>query len=189
MGYKNSLHEKEYKRKWYLDNRERILRLRKNYRTDNKEYISKYNAKRRTLAGYKEYEKEYNNKYRKSLKWKEYHRKYQIKYRKIKMATDPQFKLRKLIRDRISKIMGKNYKTSSARLNLGCSFKELKLYLEKQFTEGMSWENHGKWHLDHKKPLKLFNLLNKEEFKQACHYSNLQPLWAFNNMSKGFKVL
>ena len=49
----------------------------------------------------------------------------------------------------------------------------------------MSWNNYGKWHLDHIKPLSSFNLQNIDELKQACHYSNLQPLWAEDNFKKG----
>jgi hypothetical protein len=49
----------------------------------------------------------------------------------------------------------------------------------------MSWENYGKWHIDHIKPLSLFDLEDPEQLKQACHYTNLQPLWAEENIRKG----
>lgn len=70
---------------------------------------------------------------------------------------------------------------------LGCSIKELKIYLEKQFTEGMSWNNYGEWHIDHIKPLSRFNLSLLEEQKIACNFTNLQPLWAIDNNKKGNK--
>ena len=64
----------------------------------------------------------------------------------------------------------------------GCSFEELKTHLEIQFKEGMCWENHGKWHIDHKIPLSWAK--TEEELKQLCKYTNLQPLWAEDNLSK-----
>jgi hypothetical protein len=71
---------------------------------------------------------------------------------------------------------------------VGCSPQFLKDYLEKQFTEGMDWSNHGLygWHIDHVTPLSSAN--TEEEMYKLCHYTNLQPLWAFDNLSKGCKM-
>jgi hypothetical protein len=69
-------------------------------------------------------------------------------------------------------------KAGSAVRDLGCTIPELMVYLEARFQEGMSWENYGAWHLDHIKPLVLFDLTDREQFLQAAHYTNLQPLWA-----------
>ena len=68
---------------------------------------------------------------------------------------------------------------------LGCTPEFLKEYLEKQFTEGMTWENHGLygWHIDHIIPLS--SATTKEEVIKLNHYSNLQPLWAIDNLKKG----
>jgi hypothetical protein len=55
--------------------------------------------------------------------------------------------------------------------------------------KGMTWENHGKWHIDHRKALATFNLENRDELLKAVHYTNLQPLWSFENQSKGIKLL
>lgn len=68
---------------------------------------------------------------------------------------------------------------------LGCSTENLKSYIAKQFEPEMSWNNWGDWHLDHIRPLSSFNLDDNQELEKACHYSNLQPLWAFDNLSKG----
>jgi hypothetical protein len=69
---------------------------------------------------------------------------------------------------------------------LGCSIYELKSYLESRFQPGMSWDNYGEeWHLDHVIPLSWFDLSDNKQFSRACHYTNLQPLWAENNFSKG----
>ncbi|GAI33061.1 unnamed protein product, partial [marine sediment metagenome] len=59
-----------------------------------------------------------------------------------------------------------------------------KKHLEKRFVKGMSWKNYGKWHIDHIKPCATFNLSEKKEQRKCFHYSNLQPLWAKENLSK-----
>ena len=71
--------------------------------------------------------------------------------------------------------------------DLGCTIKELKIYLESKFQPGMTWENHGRfgWHIDHEVPLSSFDLTDREQFLKACHYTNLQPLWWNENLSKG----
>lgn len=71
---------------------------------------------------------------------------------------------------------------------IGCSLEELKQHLEKQFKPGMTWENYGKWHVDHIQPLSSFNLQDDKEIKKACHFTNLQPLWARENLQKSNKV-
>lgn len=110
-------------------------------------------------------------------------------YTNGRIKNDVCFKLRRDLRCRLNKAIGINQKTGSAVRNLGCSVEELKFYLESKFQPGMSWENHARdgWHIDHIVPLSSFNLINPEEFKKACHYSNLQPLWASDNYSKGNK--
>ena len=72
---------------------------------------------------------------------------------------------------------------------LGCSMEALKIYLENQFSTGMSWDNYGKWHLDHIKPCCIFDLTDIEQQKICFHYTNLQPLWAIDNIKKGRKIL
>jgi len=78
-------------------------------------------------------------------------------------------------------------KSKTARDLLGCDLDFLRVHLEKQFRPGMTWENHGYhgWHVDHKKALASFNLSDPEQVANAFHYSNLQPLWARENIEKG----
>lgn len=112
-------------------------------------------------------------------------------YEKKRKSIDPQFKLMKTLRSRLnSALYRKDAKKLASTLELvGCSILELKKYLETQFTEGMNWNNHGKWHIDHIRPCSSFNLLIESEQKKCFHYTNLQPLWAIDNLSKGNRYI
>ncbi len=72
---------------------------------------------------------------------------------------------------------------------IGCSWIDFKIYLESKFTEGMSWDNYGKWHIDHIVPLSSFDLSDPVQLEKACHYTNLQPLWAKDNLKKSNKII
>uniref|UniRef100_A0A6C0C381 HNH endonuclease n=1 Tax=viral metagenome TaxID=1070528 RepID=A0A6C0C381_9ZZZZ len=104
-----------------------------------------------------------------------------------KLDTDPTYKLIHNMRGRLRKAVkgyGDKYDTT---MNLvGCNSTKLREYLEAKFTEGMTWENYGQgWHVDHIKPCCSFDLTSEEEQKKCFHYSNLQPLWAEDNLKKG----
>ena len=112
-------------------------------------------------------------------------------YEQDRLHIDTNFKLRKMLRNRMVSAVKKNLKCGSSVKDLGCTIPELKQYLESKFQEGMTWENwgvHG-WHIDHIVPLASFDLADREQFLKACHYTNLQPLWAKDNLSKGCKTL
>lgn len=102
-----------------------------------------------------------------------------------------QFKLATTLRVRLYQALKKNKKVGSHVKDLGCTLEELKIHLEKQFKEGMTWKNWSKdgWHVDHIKPLARFDLTKREQFLEVCHYLNLQPLWAKENISKGKKLI
>lgn len=70
---------------------------------------------------------------------------------------------------------------------LGCPLDVAKNHIEKQFKDGMTWDNHGEWHIDHIKPCASYDLNIPEEQKKCFHYTNLQPLWANENLSKSDK--
>ena len=98
--------------------------------------------------------------------------------------THPLFKLSSTTRSLICNSMRKKgYNKSSKTYEiLGCDFETFKLHLEKQFTKGMNWENQGKWHLDHIYPVSLAK--NEQHLIELNHYTNFQPLWAVDNLSK-----
>lgn len=74
---------------------------------------------------------------------------------------------------------------------LGCSFEDFVIYLESKWETGMTWQNYGVhgWHVDHIMPCAIFDLSKPEHQKRCFHFSNLQPLWAAENISKNAKVL
>jgi hypothetical protein len=109
-------------------------------------------------------------------------------YQKNKKNTDINYRLRAILRTRISNFLkGIGGKRGSAVKDLGCSIEEFRKHLESKFTEGMTWDNKGKWHIDHIKALNNFDLTDREEFLKACHYTNMQPLWAIDNIRKSDK--
>jgi hypothetical protein len=125
-------------------------------------------------------------KIRKQLKEK---RERQKERHKIRRRTDINFRLRQVLRHRIRHAIT-NQGTSKARKSeqlLGCSIAEVRVWIERQFAPGMSWSNHSVrgWHIDHKVPCSSFDLTEPEQ-QQACfHFTNLQPLWAVDNLRKG----
>lgn len=107
--------------------------------------------------------------------------------------VDVNFKLTRRLRSRLHGVLNGKNKAGSAVSDLGCSIKELKKHLESKFYpnlktgEVMSWGNWTTdgWHIDHIVPLALFDLSDPKQLKVACNYTNLQPLWAEENLSKG----
>jgi len=95
-----------------------------------------------------------------------------------------------LLKNRIRYALKNNKKSNSTMNLVGCSLQELKKHLEKQFKQGMTWKNHSLygWHIDHIKPCASFDLSNPEEQKKCFHYTNLQPLWAIDNIKKSNKI-
>ena len=112
-------------------------------------------------------------------------------YKQNRRNTDLLYRLADNQRARLYMAIKSNQKVGSAIRDLGCSISELKEHLEKQWQEGMTWDNWtlAGWHIDHIRPLALFNLDDPLQLREAVHYTNLQPLWAQDNFSKGKKAL
>jgi len=112
--------------------------------------------------------------------WGKRNPKYFVDYRNKDISKKIAHNLRVRIRHAINR--------GSAIKNLGCTVPELLAHLEAKFAKGMTWQNYGKWHVDHILPLSSFDLTNPEQLKRACHYSNLQPLWGADNIRKHAKL-
>lgn len=185
--YKNnkekiSLRKKEY----YENNRKDILNQKKSYHIKNQQVI---------LEKHKEYYQEnkeeiiekskaYNQKNKEKIKPRK------RKYWQERMKKDSLFKIKHSLRGRTSSAFKTGYPKSKKTLDLiGCPWENLKEHLEAQFTEGMTWENYGLygWHVDHIMPLSSAKTL--EEIEALCHYTNLQPLWAEDNLKKGDSII
>jgi hypothetical protein len=109
-------------------------------------------------------------------------------YHKQRKAKDPLYHLQYNMRslgNRVVKQLALGKKPACTEKWQGCSAEELKARLESLFSEGMSWDNYGEWHVDHIRPVSSFTA---EEAMQINHYTNLQPLWAVDNLSKSDKT-
>jgi len=195
--YKTEEERKEarrvYMKKYRQENKEKISQQKKEYREGNKEKLKEYKKKYRqeNKEKIKEWEeknkekrKEYKKKYRQENKekLKEYQKKY-------KTETDKLYRVKYKIRSLVSKGIKKvntNGNTDGEKI-LGCSFKELREYIESQWEDWMTWDNYGLyngcggygWDIDHIKPLSLCE--SEEDVYKLNHYTNLQPLCSYIN--------
>ena len=162
--------QKERRRLYYLNNKEHELKINKLWKENNSE---------RAKQIYKLWIK--NNPEKKNFN--------QRKYRKSRRNRDPMFRVLSNLRTRIHEVLTAKYivKEATTKKLTGCTLEYLKNYLEKKFKDGMSWDNYGQWHIDHIRPCASFNLLDPIEQKICFHYTNLQPLWAEDNLKKSNK--
>jgi hypothetical protein len=180
--YRN-IYKKEIKLKmqnYYQKNKDGLSKQKKNYYQNNK---TKLKEKMRIYY--------INHKSKLNEKMKEYHIKNkkiinnrQNKYCSNKLKTDINFKIKHYLRRRLNNALRGRSKSAKTIQLLGCNIDQLKNHLESQFTEGMSWLNYGKWHIDHIKPCASFDLSKPKEQRKCFNYINLQPLWAEDNLRK-----
>lgn len=97
-------------------------------------------------------------------------------------------RLARRVRKRLKRVLDDRVTMGGVRDWLGCSAPELVAHIESQFAPGMSWDNRGEWHVDHIRPLASFDLTDPAQRLEACHYTNLQPLWAADNIAKGARL-
>lgn len=200
---KNAEHRRKQKKAYYEENRERLMKKsRANYAANAERcraYRNKYWAKHKPepkpkkIAMTKEESREKRNATarKKTRDHGESERAKHRAYESKRRRENIQHKLGKLLRARIGHEIRKrrlNRRYSPIK-NLGCTIHELKAHLESLWTEGMNWENHGKlhgcWHIDHILPLSSVDLTDPLAFAKVAHYTNLQPLWAKDNWTKG----
>jgi len=167
----HKLELKKYNDIYKLINKDKIKEKNKQYKQDNNEII----IQRQRI-------------------WREDNRvklrKMQNKRYKERIINDVDYKMGLYLRIRIRMALQGKLKSDSTIELIGCDIKYLKDYLESQFDDEMSWTNWSMcgWHIDHIRPCASFDLSKEEEQRECFHYSNMQPLWARDNLRKGAKV-
>lgn len=168
--------KKIYNTEYYKKNKEKILGYQKKYYNHNTEQVKISTKKYRT-----------NN--------PEKIKKARRAYEADKLENDISFYIKQVLKKRVNYALktdaGSIKKAGNFAELTGLDRKSLVIYLETLFKPGMTWENYGVhgWHIDHIKPCASFDLTDPEQQKQCFHYTNLQPLWAKDNLSKGAKIM
>ena len=185
-------HDKQYHKK----NKEHILEKAKQYYEENKdkhkEYYKNYNEvnRERGLERQKQYYEENKDIFKQYYEENKERLNNQSNiYRKKRKKTDIGFRILSNCRSRVNKALKCNIKSASTKKLIGCSIEKLLEHLESQFQDGMTWDNYGEWHVDHIKPCALFDFTKEEEQRECFHYTNLQPLWAEDNLRKSDKYI
>lgn len=196
----------QYAHTSYLKNHEKALKRAREYRLQNPEKVQQqqkdeYNKHREKYLAREKKKREHNPaKAREQTKlalrkmrernpekvnaWhREYYTTHKEKYQERQKR--PHVYIATLLRTRVRQALHGVKKSAKTMELVGCPIQDLLQHLAKQFQSGMSWDNYGKWHVDHIKPCAFFDLTQASEQQRCFHYSNLQPLWARDNLSKG----
>ena len=196
---------------WYKNNTERSKEYVTKWRENNSDKVHQYRKKSKEKLGPEnlyEYHKNYRSLNAERIGENRRRRD------KERLATDQNYVTMRRLRRRIFMAFkkSKGIKQESTLELLGCSIIELRKYIENKFVDGMGWNNWGsgfltddkgkavrnennrtipikQWHLDHIRPVSSFDLTDKEQQHQCFHYTNLQPLWATDNLTKGNKLV
>ena len=200
----NKLRIQEVQKKWCQKNKLHLKEYRENNKDIIKEkwrtwYYEKGGAEAQRI--YCRYKMTPETKEKISLRKKRY---YKINKEKMnerrknwdreRRSTNPVHVLKGNIKNYLNHVLRKEKiaKEERTRGYVGCSFEKLRNHIEKQFKPGMSWENRAEWHIDHITPVsyfvKNFDFTDIKIQKKCFHYTNLQPLWACENLSKGTKI-
>lgn len=160
---------KAKKKEYYLRNSEKEKEYAKNWYRENKT---------RSINISRKYQKENSDRIRRNKR----------RRAKERRKEDPRYRAERRVRHRVWKAINRfGAKKKSSTFNIvGCSQWYLFKHIEDQFLEGMSWDNYGEWHIDHIVP--LASAEKEDDIIRLCHYTNLQPLWAKDNLRKGAKV-
>tara|TARA_R110000765_G_scaffold324664_1_gene416234 strand:+ start:57 stop:872 length:816 start_codon:yes stop_codon:yes gene_type:complete len=177
-----------YNKKYVLKNKEKVKKRRKEYVLKNKEHIQEYYLKNKERIAKQKKEYTLRPDKRELLKraWRKGMR---------KRLANPNTKLKHYLRTRLHDALKGKHKSKRTMELLDCTVNELWIHLEKRFylnketREFMTKENYGEWHVDHIIPCASFDLSDPEQQLECFHYTNLQPLWASDNISKGSKII
>ncbi len=189
-------------KKWRLENKDKIKKQRADKYQENRDIVLEkvkiYNEKHGDRIQERKRKHRQENPEIYAERGREYYlanaskiKERRYDYEKKRLSIDPVFKALKNMRRRLSHAVHDQgtMKVDTSMKLFGCSAEVLKKHLEAQFTDGMSWDNYGThgWHIDHIKPCASFDLTVDEEQKKCFNYSNLQPLWAEDNIRKSDK--
>lgn len=171
---------KEYRNRASNKVKENIIASRIKYELNNRNSI--LDKKRNYCKAHKKAKKLYDITYRAINKEKI--SKYKYNWTKKQLETNIEFKIKRNLRRRIHHVLKGESKSKSTMELIGCTISEFIKHIENQFVDNMSWDNYGKWHIDHIIPCYKFNLNIPEEQAKCFHYSNQRPLWAVDNLSR-----
>jgi hypothetical protein len=175
-SYKCKNCQSEYMKTYYKSNKSKIKTRTKNFKNQNPEYIKEWREK--NIDKVKSQQKIWYESNKENINKKE----------RQKRKIDPAYKIKKNLRRRVNQTITRSYKKDKTIELIGCSIYQLLQYLETKFKDGMTWNNYGKWHIDHIKPCASFDLTDTQQQKECFNYTNLQPLWADDNIRKSDKV-
>lgn len=169
--------------------REKLVKRAQIYRRKNKQLISQRNRRKYNNPDFRKAKLEKHKEWR--SRNREWSRKYMNEWYHKKGKLDIQHVLKERLRSRLRSVIKSKGRiaVASARDLCGCTISELMLHLQNQFKKGMHWNNYGKWHIDHIRPCASFDLTDPEQQRQCFHYTNLQPLWARENIQKGARLI
>lgn len=184
----------EDNKRWKAENPDKVRahweRTYEKHKGKHRDRVKRWTRmKRRTDPEFREKAYAKNREWRAANKeWERQH----ARKKRARLKDDPAFKIMASVRARVrSALKGLNKSQSTSEL-IGAPLDVVKAYIEAQFCNGMTWGNWGRgwggareWHLDHVRPLASFDLTDPVQLAQACHYKNLQPLWAVDNLKKG----
>lgn len=154
--------KKTQQKKYREENREKIREQQKKYQEENKDRIKEHTKKNRNKIN---------------------------AWRKQYFKNNSNARIAHNLRCRMNKVLKGIRKSDSTVKLIDCSIENLIHYIAAQFSDGMSWDNYGKWHIDHIKPCSSFDLTDENQQKECFHYTNLQPLWAKDNHQKYNKIV
>ena len=165
-------YNKKYHAEYYKSNTDYVKSKTKEYRINNPEK-------------YRDQKRRYHEKNRKKIN------QLAREYKKTRQEQDVGYYIMRTLRRRLAVALKRQSSIKSIKTieMIGCSIEQLKSHLESQFKPGMTFRNHGEWHIDHIIPCAAFNLADPEQQKKCFHYTNLQPLWAIDNIKKGAKII
>jgi hypothetical protein len=189
--------DKVYRARLQSEHPEKVRALRRTFYARHKVRLKE--QRRAYFSARKAVKKEYDRQYRlrnlekrtvQVKEWVKMNREHYNSWLREKRKINPQFAIANNMRGRINIALRKSglKRNKSLEVILGCSVCALMQYLEARFLPGMTWANRSRWHIDHIKPCASFDLTDPDEQARCFHFTNLQPLWATDNIRKGDRI-